>query len=250
MRDAYFVQGDLMFFNDWLDILLYRKKPEQLVAEKPELGKAFLVYFCVSMITSALVAISNYLQMQQMVAEMQGMAAIYGAGSVSIMPVWADPSSLIITVIIYAVLSFFLGLAFAFIGNSLIFVFARLVGGKGDFSSTLAVLFLVQAAFSGMIGIPLYLSLILALMVPTIALILIPVILVALPLGLYALAWDVLVVKHVQGISTGRAIVAVIVIPLAILIVVSIIIGILIWSWIMSFQSTMPQAAGMFSLLQ
>ncbi len=223
-----------MFFGEWFDILLYKKKPEQLVADKPGLGKAFGSYIVAILISMILSAIAGFLTVSKTASALgiTGQSVFTGIYLVAL------------------VVGFMIALVIVFIGNALIFLFAKLVGGKGDFSSTLAVLFSVEAAFAGTIGIFGAIISLLVALVPSLSVVSLAWSAVSLAAGLYALIWYVLVVKHVQSLSTGMAVVAVIVIPLILFVILAIIIGALIWSWIMSLQSNMMSTSGMFSLLQ
>ncbi|MFH1234363.1 MAG: hypothetical protein V1493_02015 [Candidatus Diapherotrites archaeon] len=218
-----------MFFNDWLDILLFRKKPAQLVAEKPALGKALALFIAVFVSSGAVQLAAIYLS-----PEFSSLFETFKSGFNF------DIKALL-------PLFFALGLAFALVYPCLLHFFAKIVGGKGELRRTLAVLFSVNVAFLGTVTMASSVLFLLWALVPSAA----PVYdiwnMVAQLAGFYELAWIVLVLKELYSFSLGRAIVVAVGIPI-ILVLILVVFSVFAWLWLLSIDPNV--SAGMFSLLR
>ncbi|MEM0360095.1 MAG: hypothetical protein QXK06_02010 [Candidatus Diapherotrites archaeon] len=112
---------------------------------------------------------------------------------------------------LFLIIGFFVSLATVFFGNALIFVFCRFLGGKEAFHSTLAAIFTLEAAFTGTILLLHSIFSILVKLFPGLAGITPLAFLALVAAGLYWMALSVLLVKHVQEISTFKAVLAAII---------------------------------------
>lgn len=218
-----------MFLNDWLDILLYRKKPEQLVAEKPALGKALMLFVAAFLVSTAIELAAIYIS-PDFSSTFELLKAEFNFDLKAMLPVF-----------------FVLGLVMALVYPCLLHFFAKILGGKGELRRTLAVLFSVNAAFLGTVSMVSSVLLLLWAFFPGIAQAVDIWGLVAQLAGLYQLAWIVMVLKELHSLSLGRAIVVAVGIPV-ILILILVIFSAFAWVWVLSAQQTAP--AGMFSLFQ
>ena len=218
-----------MFFNEWLDILFYKKKPEQVVAEKPALGQALVSYVVALILVLIISSISNVLVLKSV----PGGLAVAVTGST-----------------IGALIAFIVVILFVLIVALLLHVFALIVGGKGDFGLTIASIIKLDAAFTGTIGVLSALVGLIIAAVPALAMIALAWDAVEFIAGLYLLVLMVLLIKAAHKLSTGRAVIAVIVIPLVIGIVLALVVGAFIMAMLLGVAGSSSYAhAGLFSLL-
>src|SRR3989338_3270389 len=111
-----------MFFSKWLDIALYKKKPEEVVKENPSLMEGLKHYVIANVLLMVVAFFSVFVT--------AGMLGITIGG----------------TLIIFGVVFNLIG---ALIGAAIFHFVAKLLGGKGTYSSFIGSTFLVLAAVQG-----------------------------------------------------------------------------------------------------
>ncbi len=212
-----------MFFEEWLDILFYKKKPEQIVAEKPELGQA---------LTSYVIALAIVL--------------VIGAIQTLVVPSPAG-AFMAVSVLIGGLITGIIGVL---IGAIVLHLFAMVVGGKGDFNTTIASIIKLDAAYTGTIGVLSALVSLIVALAPALSMIALAWSGLVFIAGLYLLVLLVLLIKAAHNLSTGRAVVAVVVIPAAIVLLLALLLGVAFSTLLTEAASNLPTVnAGLFSLL-
>lgn len=198
-----------MYFREWLDILLYKKKPAELASTS--LGEGLKHLAIASAIVGLLSGIQSYLLMS-------AAAGLIGAAGV------AAGIGLVIGSIIVTPIMAVIG---AIIGGGILHVFSMILGGTGSYANYVGVLSKISAALEGTLGLVIVIIGILSLLggfatylavSPLIFLLLIVYV-------LWCIALTVMATQVVQKISVGRALIAVVVIPLVIGIVLALIAG-------------------------
>jgi hypothetical protein len=194
-----------MVFNEWLDILLYKKKPKDIA--KTTLSEGLKHIAIASAITGFLVGLSTWISMPLM----QGLSETGVSPAFNAM---LGPSMLIM----YTVLSPIVAVISSLIVGGLLHLFSLLLGGKGKFENYVGVLAKIDASLQGTLGVLIAVMLIIAAFLGLGAyLAAIPIVLlIALILAIWSLVLTVLATQAVQKLSLGKSMVAVIVIPLAI----------------------------------
>ncbi|MDD5163679.1 MAG: YIP1 family protein [Candidatus ainarchaeum sp.] len=205
-----------MFFKDWLDILFYKKKPAELAGTS--LGEGLKNVAIAGLILGLLSGIFQYLSPSKVanVLSIPGPAAIIVS---------------IISGVIMAVIG-------ALIGGAILHVFCKIVGGKGSIGNYIGALAKIYAAIAGTaLAVILLIEIIAVLALGTNAIALLAVLgilgLIGLIVSLWELVLVVLATNAVQQLSTGRTIVAVIIIPIIIGVILLFVIGMAILSLFM-----------------
>src|SRR3989344_2650065 len=105
-----------------IDIFLLRKKMDQVVADKPGLGKALLAWVLVYILYYVLSLFWGTLA--------QLLGALLMGGDVGLVLVGVVASLLLSIIIVPVVI--IVGVLFSFFSDAVVFLFAKLLGGKGD----------------------------------------------------------------------------------------------------------------------
>ncbi len=198
-----------MIFNDWLDILLFKKKPADLVGTRIEEGLKHLV------IASVIVGFLSGLQQYIVFSQLPAISTIFHGTSSPLVILVSTIASPILAVIVIL------------IGGAILHIFSLLLGGKGSFGNYVGALAMIGAAIRGTAGAVLaVIGILTALGGPGAYLLGLAIIgLLGLIVGLWQLALVVLATKAVHQLSIGRAIVAVIVIPLVIILIFAVLLA-------------------------
>ncbi len=209
-----------MFFNDWLNILLFKKKPADIA--KTSIGTGLKNLVIASVIFGILTGILQWLALPQLLG---------ASGATAISPLLAILGPVLVVVL--AILAPILAVILTLIGGAILHLFCLIVGGKGSISNYIGALAMVEAAITGTAMLLLTIIGIIGaaagayLMVSTVTG------LIGLLVSLWQLVLIVLVTQAVQQLSLGRAIVAVIVIPVVIVIVLSLVLAASILAFIL-----------------
>lgn len=200
-----------MFFNEWIEIVLYKKKPADLVGTT--LGEG---------IKNLLIA-----------------SVIYGIlfGIVTAISVYTDPEfgtdgalyALIILIVMLIAVPV-LSLLGMLIGGGILHILSKAFGGQGTYDNFVGVLAKISASFTGTVYSLIAIILIFAsLGGDTVFLIAGDLIsIISIIISLWALALSVLAAQAIHKLSLGKAVVAMVVIPLLIVVVVAILIATLV----------------------
>ena len=190
-----------------IDIFLQRKKMDQLVAERPGLGKTIVAWVLVFIIYSILTFFWGFIA--------SIVAALIGFGDLGT----AIGAHLLTGLISLFLIPVFIivNIIFALISDGVVFIFAKLLGGKGYgfvqfFSTSLYVsasIILLMAILSPLLVIPLL------------------NILFAICILIYSFYLTTMLIKAYFGLSTIRAVLALL-IPVILLIIIVIILLFLI----------------------
>lgn len=190
-----------------IDIFLQRKKMEQLVAEKPGLGKVIVAWIIVTVIYSILAFFWGFIAAV--------VAALFGFGDLGA-AIGVNLLGGLISLILIPV-GIILGLIVALISDAIVFLFAKLLGGKGyGFFNYFSVSLYVSAAV----------TLFMAIIYP---LLLIPFLNIVVILGIliYCLYLTTILIKAYFELSTIKAVLAWL-IPAIVLLIIAIILVILL----------------------
>lgn len=224
-----------MFFNEWLNILIFKKKPADIAATT--IGEGLKNLVIASLIVGVITGITSYFTVGPMV----GASGLDPTGGMLAM---LGPL-MIIGIIIMAPIMAVIG---AVIGGVILHIFCKIVGGQGDMSKFIGTLALISAAITGTVGIILgIISLIGAIAGPLVYLGVSPIVgLISTVVGIWSLVLTVLAAQAVQKLSLGKAIIAIIVIPLAIGVIL-VIVAIVLFASI--FMAALGGAGGMGGLM-
>lgn len=209
-----------MFFNDWLNILLFKKKPAEIAGVGIGAGLKNLV------IASVIVGILNGILQWLALPQMLGAS---GAAAVSPLLAMLGPVFVVVSAIATPIVLVIVTL----IMGAILHLFCLIVGGKGSISNYIGALAMLSAAISGTATVLLTIIGIIGAAAGAYLTVMMVIGLIGLLAGLWQLVLTVLVTQTVQQISLGRAIIAVIVIPVAIAIVLALALGALIFAMIM-----------------
>ena len=213
-----------MFFNDWLDILLFKKKPADIAATT--IGDGLKNLVIATVITGFLGGLLQYLAWPQILAA-SGVGALAGAtGLAQAFGVLSIVTSTILTPIM-AVIG-------VIIGGAILHVLCMIVGGKGNIANYIGVLAKIYAAIAGTATLILLVIGIIMAAANMYLVGMMVVSFVSLIVALWQIVLMVLATKAVQQLSTGRAIIAVIVIPLIIVVILAVLLAVLALSFIMA----------------
>ncbi|MFA4854969.1 MAG: YIP1 family protein [archaeon] len=196
-----------MIFNEWLDILIYRKKPVDI--SKTGLAEGLKHVAIASAITSFLVGISTWISLPFM-SELAGSEA----GGYALFGATAGPLMLVM----YTVLGPISTVISSLIIGGILHIFSLIFGGKGKYENYVGVLAKIDAALQGTIGVLLAIILIVVALLGADAYFAsMPLIIaIGLIMGFWSLVLAVLATQAVQKLSLGKAILAVVIIPLII----------------------------------
>lgn len=212
-----------MFFNDWLDILLFKKKPADIA--KTSLGEGLKHLVIASVIVGILNGIYQYLAIGQL-AELTGTS--------NLMMGFAGPLMIVATAIMTPIIAV-IGII---IGGAILHLFCLILGGKGDIGNYIGVLAMISAAIAGTATAVITVIQILGTLAGAYLMMMMVAGLLALIVGLWQLVLVVLATQAVQQLSLGRAIVAVIVIPLIIAVVLAAVMATVLFAFIASMVPT------------
>lgn len=196
-----------MIFNEWLDILIYRKKPVDIA--KTTLPEGLKHVAIASAIVGFLTGISAWISLS-FISELP----VYGAGSYALFGAMGGPS----TLILYTVLSPIFAVISSLIIGGILHIFSLIFGGKGKYGNYVGVLAKICAALQGTLGALSAIILIVAALfgagaysasMPLFSAI-------YMIMGLWSLVLTVLATQAVQKLSLGRSILAIVVPPVAI----------------------------------
>ncbi len=212
-------------FNEWLDILLFKKKPADIAGTSLVQGLKHLAI--ASVIYGLLSGILSYLTAEQVAAASGMPAGIMGA----VMGPIAIVGSIIVTPILAVIAIVIVGV--------ILHIFSLIVGGKGGLGNYIGVLALIDAALTGTAMLVIaVIGIIIALAGASIVAMSI-VALLGMLVGLWQLVLWVLATQAVQKLSLGRALIAVIVIPLAIGAILTIVLAAVFIAFITSIAGGM-----------
>ena len=200
-----------MIFNDWLDILLFKKKPADLVATT--LGEGLKQLVIANVIIGALVGILNLVSYSQVMASMAEFAGLAAA----VMP---EPT--VVDIVISAIVTPIIAVIGMLIVGAILHLFAKLLGGKGSVSNYIGVLAAIQAAVTGTATALITVLGIVAALGGAFMAVQSITGLLGFVVGLWLLVLTVLATEAVQQLSRGRAIIAIL-LPWLIIIVLIII---------------------------
>jgi len=220
-----------VFFTEWLDILLFKKKPADIAGTT--LGEGLKHLAIASVIIGLLSGITAYLTM----STIPGLALLGGI---------VGP----ILIVAYLIAMPILAVIGMLIGGAILHLFCKIVGGQGSYGNYVGVLSKISAAITGTaMAILSVIGLIAALAgLPTYLMVAAITGLLSFIASLWVLVLEVLATQAVQKLSLGRAVVAVIVIPLVVGFVLAIIIGIALFAAIMAMVGAGSGATGLASL--
>ena len=200
-----------MICKDWLDILLFKKKPADLVATT--LGEGLKQLVIANVIIGALVGILNLVSYSQVMASMAEFAGLAAA----VMP---EPT--VVDIVISAIVTPIIAVIGMLIVGAILHLFAKLLGGKGSVSNYIGVLAAIQAAVTGTATALITVLGIVAALGGAFMAVQSITGLLGFVVGLWLLVLTVLATEAVQQLSRGRAIIAIL-LPWLIIIVLIII---------------------------
>lgn len=193
-------------FREWLDILIYRKKPVDMA--KTTLSEGLKHLAIASVIVGFLVGVSTWISLPLM-SELAQSEAVYAPVSAVMGPAM---------LILYTIIAPISAVISSLIIGGILHIFSLIFGGKGKYENYVGVLAKIDAALQGTLGILLAVILIVAALFGIDAYFAsIPLILaIGLIMGVWSLALTVLATQTVQKLSLGRAVLAVVALPLVI----------------------------------
>ncbi|MDP6671160.1 MAG: YIP1 family protein, partial [archaeon] len=206
-----------MIFNDWLDILLFKKKPADLAATT--LGEGLKQLVIANVILGALVGILNLVSYPQIMASMEELAGLVEG----IMP---QPT--VVDIVVSAIATPIVAVIGMVIIGAILHLFCKLLGGKGSLSNYVGVLAILQAAVTGTATVIITVLGIVAALGGAYMAVQNITGLLGFVVGLWLLVLTVLATQAVQQISRGRAITAIL-LPWLVLVVL-IIIGVIFFA--------------------
>lgn len=190
-----------------IDIFLLRKKMGQLVADRPGLGKTVVAWIIVYILYSILSLFWGFVS--SIIAALLGYGDLSSVAALNLL-------GIVFSVIIIPI-GIVVGLIFALLSDAVVFLFAKLLGGKGYgfiqfFSTSLYVSAAITLLFA--IILPLF-------YIPFLN------ILIAICIFVYSLYLTTMLIKAYFDLSTIKAVLAWL-IPLILLIIILIILAILL----------------------
>lgn len=207
-----------MFLNDWIDTLLFRKKPEELAASGLGGGlKSLAIAGIIFGFFNGIYQLAYFFQASKIMAQ-SAVTGIYG--------LFFGPLGFLLSIILAPI--------FAVIGavviGLILHLFCKVLGGKASLGNYIGGLAAVCAAFFGTISvIIIVINTLVTLVAGAIGSVLFSFLFmpIALIVFIWQLAIIVLMTKASQGLSIPRVIMAVVVIPFLLCIVLAVILVVL-----------------------
>lgn len=213
-----------MFFNDWLDILLFKKKPADIAATT--IGDGLKNLVIATVITGFLSGLLQYLSLPQILAA-SGIGAVPGAAELV-------QAVSVVSIVTSTIMTPILAVIGVIIAGAILHVLCMIVGGKGNIANYIGVLAKISAAIAGTATlILLVIGIIMAAANMYMAGVMV-IGLISMVVALWEIVLVVLATKAVQQLSTGRAIIAVIVIPFVIGIILAVLLAAVFLALIMA----------------
>lgn len=228
-------------FKELFDIFILKKPIKQMIAEKPTFVKAiialvvvYLIIQIVSLVESLIINIENIVIM----------AVISGRMGYLLPSIMSQVFLVILLAIIFVPLGLVTSLISMYIGGGIHFIIAKLLGGKGTgYIQYVNNMLLLSAAITLGSGI-IFIVISLLGLIPFIgsligSLILIPAVLAIM---VYSLYLSYKLIKHYYGLSSGRAII-VLLVPVIIGTIILVIIFILFFAVIFALMASIAGVA-------
>ncbi len=199
--------------NDWLDILLFRKKPADLTATSFGDGLKHLVI--ANVIVGALIGILSYVSYSQVIASMEGLG---GLGAALI------PEPTVVSIVTSAITTPIAAVIGIVIIGAILHLFSKLFGGKGSLSNYIGVLAMINAAVTGTATLIITVIGIVAALGGAFTAVQGITGLLGFVVGLWLLILTVLATQAVQQLSRGRAIAAILLPWIIVIIIIMILV--------------------------
>ncbi len=192
-----------MILNDWLDILLFKKKPADIASTS--LGDGLKQLVIANVLFGLLSGIVGYLSYDQMIAslgELSGLASAFMVQpdiiSIIMSAIWAPIFAVIIILIL----------------GTILHLFSKLLGGQASIGNYIGVLAYIDAALTGTAIAALVVVEIVAALVGAYVSVASITALISLLIVLWEIALFVLAAEAVHKLSRTRAIIATVAIPI------------------------------------
>ena len=203
-----------MICNDWLDILLFKKKPAELAATS--IGDGLKNLIIAGVFVGILAGILKYVSYTQVIA---------ATGPLGDLAATLLPEPTLVDIVVSAISTPIGAVIGIIILGIILHIFSLIVGGKGSIANYIGALALINAAIMGTATAIITIIGILAALGGAYIAIQGILGLLSLIVFLWTLVLFILATQAVQQLSLGRAVVAVIIIPLVIAVILAVLLA-------------------------
>lgn len=217
-------------FKEWLDILMFKKKPAELMGTS--LGEGLKSIAIAGAIYGLFAGIMQYMLLSMGSQALNGLGA---TGADMGLAATLGPAAVVAS-IVFGAIGAVIGIL---IGGIILHILCMIVGGKGNLSEYIGVLAKIEAAFMGLVMPVLAIIGILGLLGGMAVFLGVSAFtgLIGFIAYIWAIVLIVMATKVVQQLTTGRAVIAVVIIPLAIVLILVALMGMALLSMFMGAAS-------------